>query len=584
MNGGIQIQSKKGDEDDIIKHVHDSSLDFKGRVPLRASTGSWKASVFIIAIEFSERLSYFGIATNLITYMTKVMQQDLKTAVNTVNIWSGVCAVMPLIGGFLADSYTGGFTMILLSATLYVLGLTLLTLSQYIPSLKPCTKCDHPNENHEVVFMLAIYLVAIATGGYKPCLQSFGADQFDDNNDKERKQKMSFFNWWNVCLCCGIFFGSTVIVYMQDNVAWGVGFLILTLTMAVSVLVFVVGRPFFRFRAAQGSPFVPLSKVFVAAIAKRNLSRPSDPSLLYEVSKSSDKRLLSHTDRLRFFDKAAIIEDDEPNNNRANGNNNGEINPWRLASVTQVEELKLIINMMPIWLSCLVFGVGISQGTTFFIKQGSVMNRRITKHFEIPAASLFIITAIGMLVTVAVYDKVILPYLRRTTGNERGISILTRMGIGMVILIIATIVSALVETKRLTSVQNGIKLSAFWLAPQFLLIGIGDGFSLVGMQEYFYEQVPDSMRSLGLAFYLSIIGVGSFMSTFLIIIVDSFSGKNGGKKWIGKDLNSSRLDYFYWFLSVIFAVNMCFYVYLARNYKYKDVQRNVSKDDSYEDI
>ncbi|KAK9742412.1 hypothetical protein RND81_03G170900 [Saponaria officinalis] len=573
----------KGDEDDIKKYVHDSSLDFKGRVPLRHSTGSWKASFFIIAIEFSERLSYFGIATNLITYMTKVMQQDLKTAANSVNIWSGVTAVMPLVGGFLADSYTGGFTMILLSAILYVLGLTLLTMSQYIPTLKPCTKCDHPNKSHEVVFYLAIYLVSVATGGYKPCLQSFGADQFDDDNAKERKQKMSFFNWWNVSLCCGIFFGDTLIVYMQDNVAWGIGFLILALTMGVSVLVFIIGRPFYRFRPSKGSPFVPLFKVFVAAFAKRSLSSPSDSSLLYEGSVSSDKRLLSHTDRLRFFDKAAIIEDNDPINNGAIRKNE-QINPWRLASVTQVEELKLIINMVPIWLTCLVFGIGISQGTTFFIKQGSVMNRRISKHFEIPAASLFIMTAIGMMVTVCVYDKVLLPYLRRSTGNERGISILTRMGIGMVILIIATIVSALVENKRLTSELNGTTLSAFWLAPQFLLIGMGDGFSLVGMQEYFYEQVPDSMRSLGLAFYLSVIGVGSFMSTFLIMIVDSFSGKNGGKKWIGKDLNSSRLDYFYWFLTVIFAVNMCFYVYLSRNYKYKKVQRKVDNGDSCEDI
>ena len=67
----------------------------------------------------------------------------------------------------------------------------------------------------------------------------------------------------------------------------------------------------------------------------------------------------------------------------------------------------------------------------------------------------------------------------------------------------------------------------------------------LGMQEFFYKQVSDSTRSLGMVFYLSIIGVGSFCSSFLIIIVDYVTGLNGGEKWIGKDLNHNLLDYFY---------------------------------------
>ncbi|XP_010691634.2 protein NRT1/ PTR FAMILY 5.6 [Beta vulgaris subsp. vulgaris] len=580
-----EFPSTKNDEDIMkVQQVHDSSYDYKGRIPLRASTGSWKASFFIIAIEFSERLSYFGIATNLITYMTKVMHQDLKTAANSVNIWTGVTTVMPLLGGFLADAYTGRYFMILFSAVLYVLGLGLFTMTQYITSLKPCkttpNSCDHASKVHEVVFFVAAYLVALATGGYKPCLESFGADQFDDDHSKERKQKMSFFNWWNIALCSGLFVGVTLIVYVQDYVSWGIGFLILTITMGISVIVFVLGRPFYRYRNPHGSPLTPLLRVFVAAVVKRNLPCPSDSSLLYEVPNSAkfQGRLLSHTNRLRFFDKAAIIEEHE-----SNGVALKQQSPWRLATVTQVEELKLIITMIPIWLTCLVFGIGIAQGSTFFIKQGSAMDRRIFKNFEIPAASVYTLTAVGMITSVAFYDKVLLPYLRRSTGNERGINILTRIGIGMVILIISMMISALVERARLKASLQGKIIHVFWLAPQFLVIGIGDGFSLVGMQEYFYDQVPDSMRSLGMAFYLSTIGVGSFLSTFLIIMVDSITGMKGGKIWIGKDLNHSRLDYFYWLLMIIFVLNIFVFVFLVKNYKYKNVHRSVAVGDSGED-
>ncbi|KAF9610589.1 hypothetical protein IFM89_023383 [Coptis chinensis] len=163
-------------------------------IPSRASTGVWKAALFII--EFIERLCYFGISTNLITYLTKVICQDIKNVARSVNYWVGVTTMMPLIGGFLADSYLGRFNMVLLSSSIYVVGLCLLTMSQLIPSLQPChvKTCDRAWGIHEVVFFLAIYLVSVATGGYKPALESFGADQFDDNHPKERKKKMSYFN------------------------------------------------------------------------------------------------------------------------------------------------------------------------------------------------------------------------------------------------------------------------------------------------------------------------------------------------------------------------------------------------------
>lgn len=154
---------------------------------------------------------------------------------------------------------------------------------------------------------------------------------------------------------------------------------------------------------------------------------------------------------------------------------------------------------------------------------------------------------------------------------------------------LAMVVAALVEKKRLEVAENQITeggkirqlpMSVFWLAPQFIILGIGDGFTLVGLQEYFYDQVPDSMRSLGMAFYLSVIGMGNFFSSFLITIVDRLTEK-GGSSWFSKDLNTSRLDNFYWLLAAMNGLNLCAYVFLARRYSYKKVQRNVVVTDCY---
>lgn len=146
---------------------------------------------------------------------------------------------------------------------------------------------------------------------------------------------------------------------------------------------------------------------------------------------------------IRFLDKAAIYEEN-------NGGPAEKQSPWRLATVTKVEEMKLILNMIPIWLSTLPFGVTIAQTSTFFIKQASNMDRKIGDGgLILPPTTIFCLAAIGMIVSITIYDKVLVPMLRRTTGNERGINILQRIGIGMLFVIATMIIAALVENKRL---------------------------------------------------------------------------------------------------------------------------------------
>ncbi|KAG7628426.1 MFS transporter superfamily [Arabidopsis thaliana x Arabidopsis arenosa] len=566
--------------DDQQKWVLDSSTDSRGEIPLRAQTGAWRAALFIIGIEFSERLSYFGISTNLVVYLTTILHQDLKMAVKNTNYWSGVTTLMPLLGGFVADAYLGRYGTVLLATTIYLMGLILLTLSWFIPGLKACHEdmCVEPRKAHEIAFFIAIYLISIGTGGHKPSLESFGADQFEDGHPEERKMKMSYFNWWNAGLCAGILTAVTVIVYIEDRIGWGVASIILTIVMATSFFIFRIGKPFYRYRAPSGSPLTPMLQVFVAAIAKRNLPCPSDSSLLHELTNEeyTKGRLLSSSKNLKFLDKAAVIEDRNENTKAE------KQSPWRLATVTKVEEVKLLINMIPIWFFTLAFGVCATQSSTLFIKQAIIMDRHITgTNFIVPPASLFSLIALSIIITVTIYEKLLVPLLRRATGNERGISILQRIGIGMVFSLFAMIIAALIEKKRLDyakehHMNKTMTLSAIWLAPQFLVLGVADAFTLVGLQEYFYDQVPDSMRSLGIAFYLSVLGAASFVNNLLITVSDHLAEEISGKGWFGKDLNSSRLDRFYWMLAALTAANICCFVIVAMRYTYKTVQPSLA--------
>jgi peptide/histidine transporter 3/4 len=111
-------------------------------------------------------------------------------------------------------------------------------------------------------------------------------------------------------------------------------------------------------------------------------------------------------------------------------------------------------------------------------------------------------------------------------------------------------------------------MSIWWLLPQYTILGISDAFTIVGLQELFYDQMPNAMRSLGAAAYLSIVGVGSFVSNGIISVVVEITSRDG-RKWLGDNLNRAHLDYFYWVLAVLSAMNLCVYLWIAKSFVYK---------------
>ena len=98
-----------------------------------------------------------------------------------------------------------------------------MTLFESVPGIKP-TCHGHGDENchtttlESAVCFLALYLIALGTGGIKPCVSSYGADQFDDTDPAEKEHKSSFFNWFYFSINIGALIASSLLVWIQDNV------------------------------------------------------------------------------------------------------------------------------------------------------------------------------------------------------------------------------------------------------------------------------------------------------------------------------------------------------------------------------
>ncbi|XP_077238787.1 protein NRT1/ PTR FAMILY 8.1-like [Tasmannia lanceolata] len=560
-------------EEDPI-YTKDGTVDMHNNPAVKSKTGNWKACPFIIGNECCERLAYYGMSTNLVVYLKTRLHQGNATAANNVTNWSGTCCITPLIGAFIADAYMGRYWTIASFSVVYVFGMTLLTMSASIRGLRP--PCNngvcHPKKAQSEVFFLALYLIALGTGGIKPCVSSFGADQFDENDEYEKRKKSSFFNWFYLSINIGALIACSVLVWIQTNVSWGWGFGIPAVTMAIAIVSFFSGTRLYRHQKPGGSPLTRIFQVVVASFRKFNVKVPSDKFPLYENAKEESaiqgSRKIDHTEEFRFFDKAAVVTETD--------NIKGVVDPWRLCTVTQVEELKVVVRLLPIWASGIVFATVYSQMGTMFVLQGSTMDLHMGKHFEIPAATLSIFDIISVIFWVPVYDRFIVPVARRYTGHDRGFTQLQRMGIGLVISIFSMLSAGILELVRLRMVKEHnyydlehLPMSIFWQVPQYFLVGLAEVFNFIGQLEFFYDQAPDAMRSMCSALSLTTGAAGNYLSTVLVTIVTTISTKGGKVGWIPNNLNQGHLDYFFWLLAVLSLLNFAVYLLIARWYTYK---------------
>lgn len=173
-------------------------------------------------------------------------------------------------------------------------GLLLMTLSAALPIFGPkdcldteTVTCTPQTGTPLIVIYTSLYLIAIGTGGIKACASAFGADQFDPNHEKEKKNLTGFFSWYFFGISFGAFVAVTILVWIEDNVGRVWGYLVPTVTMLCVVTAFVSGRSLYRYKGPQGSPLTQILQVLVAAYRKRNLQLPDDDDadLLFEMEK-----------------------------------------------------------------------------------------------------------------------------------------------------------------------------------------------------------------------------------------------------------------------------------------------------------
>ncbi|XP_010551501.1 PREDICTED: protein NRT1/ PTR FAMILY 4.6-like isoform X2 [Tarenaya hassleriana] len=599
--------------------------DWRNRAAVKGRHGGMIAASFVLVVEILENLAYLANASNLVMYMKEYMHLSPSRSANDVTNFMGTSFLLALLGGFFSDAFFSSSFIFLLSASIELLsteffvrlhlpenrknlceclfpstpfidsinqGLILLTVQARTPSLMPpscqgtAEPCEPVGGLKAATLFVGLYLVALGVGGIKGSLPSHGAEQFDETAPKGRRQRSTFFNYFVFCLSCGALVAVTLVVWLEDNKGWEWGFGVSTISIFVSILVFLSGSRFYRNKIPFGSPLTTILKVLCAAAVNTCTSKSSSNAIVnlavspsnHCVSKGKDQseEEIEKTNRHRHLEASPVLI----TNSLRCLNRAAEEKPVHTSlecTVEQVEDVKIVLKMLPIFACTIMLNCCLAQLSTFSVQQAATMNTKLGK-LKVPPASLPVFPVVFIMILAPVYDHLIIPFARRVTKSEMGVTHLQRIGIGLVLSILAMAVAAVVEIKRkrvatdmgLLGSQETLPISFLWVAFQYLFLGSADLFTLAGLLEFFFTEAPSSMRSLATSLSWASLAMGYYLSSVVVSVVNSVSGRSRHEPWLeGESLNHYKLDRFYWLMCVLSAANFLHYLFWAMRYKYR---------------
>ncbi|XP_024985315.1 protein NRT1/ PTR FAMILY 7.1 [Cynara cardunculus var. scolymus] len=547
---------------------------------LERKVGGWAPAFLLLANQALATFAFFGVGVNMVLFLTRVIGQTNADAANSVSKWTGTVYLCSLLGAFLSDSYWGRYLTCAIFQVILVLGLGLLSLSSWQFLVKPAgcgdgvKECMPTSLKGSMMFYTSIYMVALGYGGHQPTLATLGADQFDESDPKhkEKGSKGAFFAYFYAALNIGSLFSNSILVYYEDIGFWTMGFCVSMASAIIALLSFFCGSFHYRYVKASGNPLPRVAQVFVAACRKRGV-RIVDEKQLYEVEGSESaikgSRKILHSEEFKYLDKAAVVLQSDLS---------GPQDQWRLCTVTQVEEAKCVIRMLPIWLCTIIYSVIFTQMASLFVEQGAVMNSYIG-NFHLPAASMSIFDILSVLVCTLIYRKVLVPLAGKLSGNPKGLTELQRMGIGLIIGLLSMIAAGVTEVERLKQSipeKHSSSMSIFWQVPQYVLVGASEVFMYVGQLEFFNSQAPDGIKSFGSSLCMASISLGNYVSSLLVHMVMSITARGDDVGWIPEDLNDGHMDRFYFLIAILTIFDFVLYVYCAKKYKCISVEEDAN--------
>uniref|UniRef100_A0A3Q3EWY3 Solute carrier family 15 member 1b n=1 Tax=Labrus bergylta TaxID=56723 RepID=A0A3Q3EWY3_9LABR len=387
-----------------------------------ATVCGYPISIFFIVVnEFCERFSYYGMRAVLVLYFKYFLKWDDDLATTIYHTFVAFCYLTPILGAIIADSWLGKFKTIVYLSIVYTLGQIVMAISA-IHDITDTNKDGIPENMsfHVALSMVGLSLIALGTGGIKPCVAAFGGDQFQDHQEKQRS---TFFSIFYLSINAGSLL-STIItpmlraqecgIYSQQK-CYPLAFGVPAALMVVALIVFIIGSGMYNKTAPQGNILVKVCKCIAFAIRNRYRHRYSQFSQRTHWMDWADEK----------YDKLLIAQ------------------------------VKMVVKVLFLYIPLPMFWALFDQQGSRWTLQATTMDGDFGL-LTIQPDQMQTVNPILILVLVPIMDSVIYPLISKCKLN---FTPLKKMTVGMFLAALAFIAAALVQLQIDVSVTNIKKLT-----------------------------------------------------------------------------------------------------------------------------
>ncbi|KAI4831451.1 hypothetical protein KUCAC02_000992 [Chaenocephalus aceratus] len=362
---------------------------------------------FIVVNEFCERFSYYGMRAVLVLYFKYFLKWDDDFSTTIYHTFVALCYLTPILGAIVADSWLGKFKTIVYLSIVYTLGQVVMAISA-IHDLTDANMDGTPDNMtlHVALSMVGLILIALGTGGIKPCVAAFGGDQFLDHQEKQRS---TFFSIFYLSINAGSLLSTVItpILRAQEcgintkQSCYPLAFGVPAALMVVALVVFILGSRMYIKTPPQGNIMVKVCTCIGFAIKNRFRHRsPQYPKREHWMDWSDEK-----------YDKLLIAQ------------------------------VKMVLKVLFLYIPLPMFWALFDQQGSRWTLQATIMDGNFG-FLTIQPDQMQTVNPILILIMVPIMDSAIYPLIAKCNLN---FSPLKRMTVGMLFAALAFVAAALVQ-------------------------------------------------------------------------------------------------------------------------------------------
>jgi POT family proton-dependent oligopeptide transporter len=393
---------------------------------------------FIVGNEAAERYSYYGMKSILVIFMTQSLLMAKESAISDYHLFSAACYLLPLLGAFLSDRYLGKYKTIMSLSLVYCLGHFILALYET-----------------QLGMYWGLGLIALGSGGIKPCVSAHVGDQFGRNEEGKLRKIFDLFYWM---INFGSFFATIITPFTYVKYGSQVAFGIPGILMAIATLIFWMGRKYYVHVPPTGANPNSFTRVLWSGV------KNAKPGTGFWLAAGKD-----HPEHA-------------------------------------VDGAKAVLGVFSLfgWVS--VFWALFDQSGSTWTLQAQKMDLNFLG-MEINEAQIQAINPILVLVLIPIFSNYIYPTIERLGMT---ITPLRKMGVGMFVAAASFVAIGFIQH----FLDTGVKLSVAWQFVPYFIITVAEVLISITGLEFAYTQAPRAMKSTIMSLWLLTVFFGNIITAY----------------------------------------------------------------------